>query len=135
MQDINSTARLKEAIQLLEVDQAIKRKQLKEEFLLTYENLRPVNLLKSTLKEFTSSPDLINNFLGTAVGMTTGILTRKIYVGKSGNIFRNLLGSMLQFGVTNLVSSHPDTIRSFAQFIFQNFLRKKEPVSSHEESE
>ena len=46
MQNITSTAGLKNAIQLLEAEQAVKGQLLKEQFYITYESLKPVNLLK-----------------------------------------------------------------------------------------
>jgi hypothetical protein len=126
MQNITSTAELKHAIQLLEVEQAIQGQQLKKQFYLTCNSLKPVNLLKSTLNEIVSSPYLIDNILSTALGLATGYLSKKIFIGTSGNLFRKLFGSVLQLGVTKVVSQHPDAIKSFGQLIFQHFLHKKE---------
>lgn len=129
MQNITSTAGLKNAIQLLEVEQAIKGQLLKEQFYIAYDSFKPVNLLKGALKNITTSPFLIDNILGTAMGLATGSLSKKIFIGTSGNMFRKLIGSILQFGVTNFVAKHPDAIKSFGQVIFQYFLRKKEKNS------
>ena len=126
MQNMTSTAELKNAIQLLEVEQAIQGQQLKEQFSLACKSLKPVNLLKSTLNDVVSSPYLIDNILSTVLGLATGYLSKKIFIGASGNKFRKLFGSVLQLGVTNVVAQHPDAIKSFGQFIFQHFLRKKE---------
>ncbi|MDP3003814.1 MAG: hypothetical protein WC854_08605 [Bacteroidales bacterium] len=126
MQNITSTAGLKNAIQLLEVEQAIKGQLLKEQFYIAIESLKPVNLLKSTLNDISTSPYLIDNILGTTMGLATGYLSKKIIVGSSGNMFRKLLGSFLQFGVTTIVAKNPDAIKLIGQFIFQHFLRKKE---------
>lgn len=126
MQNITSTATLKNAIELLEVEQVVKGQILKEQFYLTYESLKPINILKKTLKEISSSPYLIDNISGTAIGLASGFLSRKIFVGASGNIFRKLIGSVLQFGITNVVAKNPDIIKSVVQAIFQHFLRKKE---------
>jgi hypothetical protein len=126
MENITSYAGLKNAIQLLEVEQAINGQLLKEQFYRTYESFKPINLLKSTLNDVASSPFLIDNILGTAMGLVTGYLSKKIFIGASGNIFRKLFGSILQFGVANLVAQHPDAIKSFGQFIFQHIFRKKE---------
>jgi hypothetical protein len=126
MQNITSIDGLKNAIQLLEEEQAIKGQLLKEQFYLTYESLKPVNLLNSTLNDISSSPYLIDNILGTAIGLVTGYLSKKIFIGTSGNIFRKLIGSIMQYSVTNVVAKHPDTIKSIGQFIFQHILRKKE---------
>ena len=132
MQSITSIEKLKEAIQVLEDEQAVKKQVLREQFLLTYEGLKPINLLKNTLNEIASSPNLFDNILGTVVGLASGYVSKKIYIGTSGNIIRKLLGSLLQFGVTNVVANHPDAIKSFGQFILQRFLHKKEHVSSDE---
>ena len=132
METIHSIAGLKNAILLLEAEQTVKGIVLKEQFKLTYESLKPINILKNTLKEVSSTPLLIDNILGSVVGLATGYLSKKIVVGASGNIFRNMLGSILQFGVTNVVSKHPEGIKSIGQSIFQLLFRKKED-SLHEQ--
>ncbi|MGA2408622.1 MAG: hypothetical protein ABSF81_18000 [Bacteroidales bacterium] len=126
MQNITSIAGLKNAIQLLEIEQGIKGQLLKEQFYLTYESLKPINILKKTLKEISSSPYLIDNISGTAMGLASGFLSKKIFVGTSGNIFRKLIGSLLQFGITNVVTQNSDIIKSVGHAIFQHFLRKRE---------
>ena len=126
MQNINYTVELKKSIEIVEVDQNLSRYLLKEQFITTYESLKPVNLLKNTLNEVISSPDLMDNLLGTLVGLSTGYLSRKIVVGASGNVFRKLIGSVLQFGVTNIIAQHPDAIKSVGQFVIERVFRKKE---------
>jgi len=126
MQEITSATGLKDAIQLLESEQADKGKQLKEQFLLTFESFKPVNLLKSTLNDVNASPYLIDNILSTAMSLTTGFISRKIFIGASGNKFRKLIGHILQFGVTNFVAQHHDTITSLGHTAVNFFLRKKQ---------
>jgi hypothetical protein len=126
MQNITSTADLKDAIQLLEVDQEIKGQLLREQLYITYESLKPLNLLKHTLKEISSSPYLIDNISGSAMGLVSGFLSKKIFVGASGNLIRKLIGSVLQFGITNIVAQNSDVIRSIGQALFHHFIRKKE---------
>jgi hypothetical protein len=126
METITSIAELKTAIQVLEFEQMIKRQQLKDQLLLTHESLKPVNLIKSTLSEVASSPYLIDNILGATMGLASGYLTRKLVVSGSHNIFKKILGSVIQFGVTNLVAQHTDPIKSVGQYIYQHFLHKKE---------
>jgi hypothetical protein len=126
MQNITSTAGLKDAIQLLEIEQADKGRLLKEQFYHTYESFRPVNLLKGTLKDITSSPYLMDNILSTGIGLASGFLSKKVFIGASGNKLRKLIGYVLQFGVTNFVAQHPDAIKSVGRFFFQLIHRKKE---------
>jgi hypothetical protein len=125
MENINSTEGLKNAIQLLEVEQAEKLQQMKEQSLLAVEMLRPANLLKSAVKDIVSSPHLLNNMLDTGVGLATGFLSRKIFIGTSVNIFRKLFGSVLQLGVTSVATKNSDSIKSLGRFVIQRiFIRK-----------
>jgi hypothetical protein len=130
MENMTSTAGLKKAIELLEAEQAVKLQRLKEQFYPTYESLKPVNLLKSTLSDITSSPYLIENIIGTALGLATGYFSKKLVVGASVNRVRRLVGTILQFGVTNIVTQHTDAIKSFSRNILQHIFRKKERISS-----
>ena len=126
MKNIKSSAELKDAIQQLEFEHTIKGQLLKEQLLLTHESLKPVNLIKSALSEVASSPYLVDNILGASVALATGYISKKIVVSGSGNVIRKFLGTILQFGVTNVVAQHTDTIKSIGQFIYQHFLHKKE---------
>ena len=74
MQNINYTEELKKSIELLEDEQNLNRCLLKQQFYITYESFKPVNLLKNTLNEVISSPNLIDNIISTLVGLSTGYL-------------------------------------------------------------
>ena len=126
MENITSSTELKNAIQRLKVEQAIDEQLLKEQFYITFESLKPINLLRSTIYDITTSPHLTDSILGTATGLLTGYLSRKIVtIGASGNLIRKLLGTVLQLGVTNVVSQNPDAIKSIGQYIYQHILRRK----------
>lgn len=129
MENITSTAGLKKAIELLEAEQDVKLQRLKEQFYPAYESLKPVSLLKSTLKDIRSSPYLIDNIIGTALGLATGYLSKKMVVGASVNRVRKLIGSILQYGITNVVAQHADSIKSYGQYFFQHIFSKKESIS------
>lgn len=125
MENITTTVELKNAIQYLEIEQATQGRLLKEQFHLTYKSLMPFNLFKSSLHEVTSSPFLIENILGTAIGLATGYFSKRMVVGASVNGMRKLLGSVLQVGVTKLVSKNPGAISSFGRFVFSRIFHKK----------
>ena len=126
MQNITSVIELKNAIQQLEVEQAIDERLLKEQFYMTYQSLKPINLLRNAIYEITKSPDLKDSVLGTAAGLVTGYISRKIaLIGAPSNLIRRLLGTVLQLGVTNVVIQNPEMIKSFGQYIFQHIFHKK----------
>ena len=124
MENINSAAELKLAIKAKEFEHEIQGKLLKDQLFITFESLKPVNIIKSSLNEITSSPYLIDNMLGAVTGLVSGYISRKIAVGTSHNIFRKIIGSVLQFSVTNLVAQHPDIIKSTGQLIIEKIFHK-----------
>jgi len=125
MQKITSTASLKEAIQLLEAEKAANSKLLKEQFVNTYESFKPVSLLRSTLHDISSSPNLVENILGTALGLGAGYLSRSILPGVTAMRFGKLLGPVLQVGVTNFVSKQSGNLRSLGEVMLLRIFRKK----------
>jgi hypothetical protein len=125
MQNITSIAELKNAIQLLEAEQVDKGKLLKEQFYATYESFKPANLIANTLKNIETSPYLIENILGAAMGLVSGFYSNKLIFNPQGNKLKKLIGVVLQFGVTNLVAKHQGTIRSIGQVLFKHLGRKK----------
>ncbi|OIP01620.1 MAG: hypothetical protein AUJ98_03770 [Bacteroidetes bacterium CG2_30_33_31] len=126
MQAIHTSTELKDAIKLLEVEHDLKGKLFREQMYLTYDSLKPVNIIKNTLKDISSSPIFIDNIIDNAIGLGTGFLTKKLIVGTSTNPFRNILGSIIQFGVTNIVAQHTQTIKSLGKYIFQIINKKEE---------
>jgi hypothetical protein len=128
MQAITCVAELKSAIHLLEVEQAVQGQALKEQFNLTYNSLKPINLFKSTFKEVVTSPNVIDNVIGTALGFASGFLTQKMVVGASSSIARKVIGSVIQLGVTNVIARHPVSIKSVGAFLFNRILRRKDRI-------
>jgi hypothetical protein len=125
MQNINSVEGLRNAIQLLEIEQKIKGDLLKKQVMVAYESLKPVNLIKNTLKDLFSSSFQGENISGIAAGLTGGYLLKKILIGRSGNPFKKILGSIIQFGVTNIIAQNSQLIKSFADAAFSRFRESK----------
>jgi len=126
MENITCAAELKLAIIETQFEHAIQGELLKEQLLATFESLKPVNIIKGTLSEITSSPYLVENMLSAVVGLVGGFVSKKIAVGTSHNIFRKIMGTALQFGVTNLVAQHPEALKNVGQLIIEKIFHKKE---------
>jgi len=125
MQKITSSSGLKEAIQLLEAERVANRKLLKEQFVNTYESFKPASLLRNTLQDISSSPNLVENILGTALGLGAGYLSRSILPGVAAMRFGKLLSPVLQIGVTNFVTKQSGNIKSLAEVMLLRIFRKK----------
>lgn len=126
MEKITSVAGLKNAIQRLEEEQAVKQQILKEHFYLAYESFKPAKLFGNTLKEMVSSPHLIENVIDTSLSLATGYFAKRFIAGASGNIIRRILGAVMQYGVTNFLAKNADEIRSISTLAFQRIFSKKE---------
>lgn len=124
--NINSAAELKLAIQAKQFEHAIQRQLLKDELSIAFESQKPINIIKNILSEISSSSCLIDNMLGAVVGLVSGNVSKKIAVGTSHNVFRKVMGLVLQFCVTNLVAQHPGILKSFGQLIIEKIFHKTE---------
>ena len=128
MQEITTTADLKSRIQELEQRQAAEWPLLKEEFLKTYESFKLINILKSTLKQAVDSPDIKSNIINSAIGLTSGIVAKKLIIGKTLNPLSKLLGLIVEVVVTNKVSENTYVIKSIWNAIIKKlFSKKNEP--------
>ena len=125
MKKITSIVELRESILLLEIKQANEGRLLKEQFKTTYESLRPVNLIKNKFNELTTSPDFKGKLLNATLSLAAGYLSRKVVVGATHNPLKQLLGTLLQMGVTGIVSKNADGIKSTAMDLISHFLNKK----------
>ncbi len=107
--DITNTAGLQLKIKILKEKEIVQRNTLRQAALTTYDSLKPMNLLKSGLKELVTGPEIKRTLINTAAGIGAGILGKKIFVGGSKNIFKRFIGMFIQGGVTDLVANklHP----------------------------
>jgi hypothetical protein len=134
MYTINSSALLKEAIFELEIKKTEQGRTIKEKFYIIKENLKPANIIRNTFDEVATSPRLRLNLLGAVVGLGAAYFSRKLVVGRSVNVFRNILGSVLQLGISAVVASKPGVLQNIGQTIVKRVFTKKhsfEP-SSHQ---
>lgn len=104
---------LRESIRILEIRQEEEGKALKEQFKITYESLKPVNLIKSSIADLANSSELKNNLFESLVSILTGYLSKKLVTSKNSNPFIKILGAVLQFGVTSLIARNAETIRIY----------------------
>lgn len=130
MKLITTSAELKIAIQQLELQQANELILLKEEFDRTKEGLKPINILKGTFKDAIDMPDLKTGILNAAIGLTTGILAKKILIGKTLNPFSKLLGVVLEGFVAGKVSNNAGEIKSIGSSIISRIFNRRKKAES-----
>ena len=133
MEKIITEADLRFAILQLEGKQTKERILMKEQFLITVETLKPINLIKSTLLEAAESEDLQDNFLNAVLGLSAGYLSKMIFQGRSGGPVKKILGTALMFGIKNLIAQNPEAIKKWGGLFFtvvRNLLREKDNRNS-----
>lgn len=105
---IDSEDNLYTAIQALELDRERELHNLKEGVQDLYQSVRPVNLIKHTVQEITSSPDLKEKLLLVGVAIAAGHVSKLLYQSTSKSPLKKLIGAALQFGVTNIITHKPE---------------------------
>ena len=120
MKNIATQKDLQEAIHELEGRSTMQVKELRERLDHITQSVTPVNILKTAFHYFSSSPELKKSAINTAIGLGTGYVTRKLYVGKSGNILKKLAGTVVQFVVTNFVRKKAPVIRERISELAEN---------------
>ena len=109
--DIKNSEDLKIAIRELEEKELRQKQQLKADLHAYKETLTPLNLLKSTFNKVKETPGITSTVLKAGLGLGAGILSKKLFLGKSPGIFRRVVGSAVQMGLAGLVAKKSDVIK------------------------
>lgn len=123
---------LRESIRQLEIQQTREGEELKAQFKATYESLKLVNLIKSSLKEVTESVEIKNTLFESIISVVSGYVSRKLMVSKNSNLFLKIAGLVMQFGITNLVAKNAEVIREYVTQLIDRFLHPKEEAPETE---
>lgn len=132
MENQSASEKLKELIAEKEAQHLEEEIILKEHFHLIYDSLKPINLIKNTLSEAITSPDIRHNLLNAAIGFSTGYIAKKIFVNRPNGIIKNIEGNMLQLLIAAKVTDNADEIRSVIKTIFYKITHWNSP--QHENS-
>lgn len=116
---------LQEKILFLELKQADEKMQLKDQFNLSYESLKPSNLIKNSLDEFIETTNFKEGIVDTTLSLAAGYLSKKIVFGSTHNPIKLIIGNLVQAGITSLVSRNTDEIKAVVMGIIANFKSNK----------
>lgn len=115
MKNNNQADALKDAIAVLQQKQAGELKLLREQFHITYDSLKPMNLLKKGFQDITSLPDLKDGLINNVIGLATGYLSKKVLIGATRNPIKRILGAVLEFAVAGLVTKQVKEAKETAE--------------------
>ena len=138
MDQITTTTQLHIAIQLLKAEQHTKGVLLKEQAKIAYESLKPTKLINYALNEIVNIPDLKENVLTTTLSLAAGYLTKIVIIGTTINPVKQLLGTLLQMGVTSVLTNNKEaiisTIKTGLTQLTTNFLTKQNNIANAQPS-
>lgn len=124
MKKLNETDALNELIflnvQLYHTDLRL----LKEQFHITYESIKPINLMKNLVHEITASPEIKEDVIGNVIGLAIGFISKKLIVDENSGTLKKVIGTILQFAITNVISKHSINIKSVGTALFNNFFKR-----------
>jgi hypothetical protein len=112
MKNTNQADALKDAITVLQHKQAGELQLLRQQFHITYDSLKPINLIKKGIQDISSSPDLKNGLINNAIGLATGYLSKKVLIGATRNPIKRILGTVLEFAVAGLVTKQVEQAKT-----------------------
>jgi len=125
MEQPNPVILLKQLIVEKQAQHEIEGKLLKQYFRSASEKFTPVNMIKSTLNDVMSSADLKGNVINSAIGLTTGFLTKKVLVGNTNNPLTKLFGVIVEMIVARKVTNNAEEIKLIAGIIFKKLINKQ----------
>lgn len=128
MEKVNLDDFVKAEIYRLELKQKLELASLKSQLHTTFEQLKPLNLLKQTFTEVSESPEIKSQLLNSGIGLLTGYLSKKLMIGNTSNPIKNILGTIVEFIIANVVAKYSESILENGENILQLFLGKVKDV-------
>lgn len=104
----NQSERLDDLILQMEEKRSSDFVQMRSQFHLVYNELKPVNLLNQALVDIRETPYVRKNLLESVVSIAGGYLSKRMIMGESNSFFKKILGYGLQYGMTYFISKKID---------------------------
>lgn len=101
--EINNSIDLENAIKLLSLKNKAQTSALKSQFAETVDSLKPARLLKAAVNNIAANQGIAKVAIGTIVAVEAGGLSKKLIVGKSSNVFRRIIGTVVELAVARSV--------------------------------
>jgi hypothetical protein len=121
---ITNSEELSEAIAVLELKAATQKREIEETFITVSENLKPINLVKNGFRSVFSGEHK-GELLNALIGLGSGLLSRKLILGKTNGFVGKTVGKAIQWGMAGLVSQNAEKIKEKAGGIIDRLFKKK----------
>lgn len=121
---ITNSEELAEAIAVLELKAAAQKRDLEEIFAAVSEDLKPLNLVKNGFRSVFSSEHK-GELFNALIGLGSGLLSRKLIIGKTNGFIGKTIGKAIQWGMAGLVSQNAEKIKEKAGGIIDRLFKRK----------
>jgi hypothetical protein len=121
MGNISTTEQLVEEIRLIELRQLEAEHLFKDDLIIIQDYFKPINLVKNACHDLITTPDLKQKVFSSMLSLLAGYASKKLIFGNKNNIVKDVLGSVLQFGVTKMVSTKSEGILLAISSLIKNF--------------
>ena len=108
--NIATAAELEKAVEQLHERANQEKDLLRNHFSEIIDSFKPVNLLRSTVKNISGGSAIATAAMGTTVAIGAGVFLKKIIAGKSPNMFKRLLGTLVELAVARSITKNQDAI-------------------------
>ena len=103
MKTTNQKAVLMEQIKALQTKQSTDLENLKTQYQMTIASFKTVNLIKTSLQEIITTPNLTSNLIGGTLGMGTGYLLKNILTDSDKSPIKKILGKVVKLALKRWV--------------------------------
>lgn len=103
MKTTNQKAVLMEQIKALQTKQSTDLENLKTQYQMTIASFKTVNLIKTSLQEIITTPNLTSNLIGGTLGMGTGYLLKNILTDSDNSPIKKILGKVVKLALKRWV--------------------------------
>lgn len=103
MKAIDQKKQLATKIALLRSKQATDFLNLKDQYHITIDSFKPINLIKNSLEDAITSPGLKMGLITGAIGLSTNFLKHTVLNHTSKSPIKRILGNVLKFAVKNFI--------------------------------
>ncbi len=130
---IHNRASLRDAIIQLESKKKFQEAELVSQFHATRESLKPLNLAKSAFTQITEMPDLTQSILKTAAGIGAGLVSKKLFLGRSPSILKKIISNVVEFGVAKATIDNADKLKAYGLSAYHQLFKKNGTKKSEED--
>jgi len=123
---IRNSEELAEAIAILEMKATVQKREIEEAFHVVEEEFKPVNLVKNGFRSVFSGENK-GDLLNALIGLGSGVLSRKLILGRSNGFIGKTVGKAIQWGMAGIVSKNAEKIKEKAGEIIDRLFKKRPP--------